>query len=71
MNERAIGKRVKLRDENGGGWEFKKVLHADDTVLVAETREHLQHIVNEFERACDNIMGLKINVGKPKVLMVK
>ena len=40
------------------------------TVLVAETREHLKHIVNEFERACDRI-GMKINVGKSKVLMVK
>ena len=38
--------------------------------MVAETREHLQHIVSEFERACDN-MELKINVGKSKVLAVK
>ena len=36
---------------------------ADDTVLVAETKEHLQHIVSEFERACEG-MGLKIKVGK-------
>ena len=40
-----MGKEVKLRDENGGGWEIKQVLYADDTVLVAETREHLQHTV--------------------------
>ena len=31
-------------------WEIKKVLCADDTVLVAETREHLQRIVNKFEK---------------------
>ena len=36
------------------------------TVLVAETRENLQHIVSEFES-----MGLKINVGKSKVLTTK
>ena len=30
-------------------------------MLVAETREHLQHLVNELERVC-NRMGLKINV---------
>ena len=65
-----MGKRVKLRDENGGGWEIKQVLYADDTVLVAETRECLQHIVSEFERACDS-MGLKINVRKSKVLTIK
>ena len=40
------------------------------TVLVAETRGHLQYIVSEFERACDS-MGLKINVGKGKMLMGK
>ena len=38
--------------------------------MVAETREHLQHIVSEFERACDGT-GLKINVGKSKVLKIK
>ena len=58
-----MGKRVKLRDENGGSWEIKQALYADDTVLVAEARAQLQHIVSEFERACDS-MRLKINVGK-------
>ena len=57
---------VKLRDENGGGWEIKQVVYADDTALVAETRVH---IVNEFERGCDS-MGLKINVWS-KVLKIK
>ena len=36
VNERAMGKGVKLRDENWEGWEIKQVLYADDTVLVAE-----------------------------------
>ena len=62
--------RVKLKDEKGGSWEIKQILYADETVLVAETKEHLQHIVSEFERACDSI-GLKINVGESKVLVVK
>ena len=61
-----------------GGWhrgrtkcEIKQVLYADDILLGIETREHFQHIVNEFERACDN-MGLKINDSKSKkVLVVK
>ena len=52
------------------GWEIKQELYADDAVLVAETREHLQRIVNKFERSCDT-MGLKINVGKSKVLVDK
>ena len=54
----------------GRSWEIKQVIYEDDTVLVAETREHLQHIESEFERACDS-MGLKINVGKSKVLTIK
>ena len=66
-----MGKGVRLRDENGGGsWEIKQVLYADNTVWVAETREHLHHIVNEFEGACDS-MGLRLNVGKNKVLTIK
>ena len=44
---------MKLRDENGESWEIKQVLDIDDTVLVAETREHLQHIMCEFERVCE------------------
>ena len=65
-----MGKGVKLRYENGGGREIKQVLYANGTVLVAERREHLQHIVSEFERACDS-MGLKIIVEESKVLTIK
>ena len=63
VNDRAMGIGAKLRDKNGVGWEIKQLLYADDTLLVAETRENLQNIMSEFERACDS-MGLKINVVK-------
>ena len=59
-----------MRDENGGGWEVKQVLYADDTIMVAERREHLQLIVSEFKRACDS-MRLNTKLGKGEVLMVK
>ena len=39
-------------------------------MVVVETRKHLQHIANEFERMCDR-MGLKIKVGKSKAFFVK
>ena len=39
-------------------------------LLVLETKEHLQSIVNEYERGCDKIR-LQINVGKSEVLVVK
>ena len=55
----SMGEKLTLENDN-----------ADYTVLVAETRSQIQHIVSEFERACD-CMGLKINAGKSKVLVVK
>ena len=61
------GKGVKLKDENGGIRKLSRY-YMQMTVLVTETRDYLQHIVSE--RACDSI-GLKINVGKSKVLMIK
>ena len=39
-------------------------------MLVAETREHLHYIVNDFERM-SYCMRLKINVGNSKGLVVK
>ena len=52
------------------GQEIKQVLYADDRVLVAETRKHLQHTVNKIGRTCDR-MGLKVNVGNSKLLVTK
>ena len=56
------------RGEEGDG-EIKQVLFTDDTMLVAETRNHIQYIVNKFEMGCGR-MRLKINVGKSKMLEV-
>ena len=66
VKEWATERRVELRDGIGRGWEIKHVLYSSD----AEIREYIQHIVSEFERACER-MGLKINVGKSNVLGVK
>ena len=46
------------------------MLYTKDTVLVAATRENLQHIANESARACDS-MRMKINNSKSKMLAVK
>ena len=54
---------VKLRDENGGGWEIQEVLYVDDTFLVAETRVSPAYC--EFERVCDS-MGTKLMLGRVK-----
>ena len=36
VNEKATRRGVKLRDKNGGSWEIKQVLHANNTVMVEE-----------------------------------
>ena len=70
MNKRATGRRSKIERRSVRKWEIKQVLYPNETVLVANTRVHLQQNVKEFERTCEK-MGLKINVGKSKVLIVK
>ena len=70
MNEKEAGKRVRLKDESGSMRETKQVLYADDTVLMTETREDLQHTESEFERACDR-MKLKINVDMSEARMIR
>ena len=62
VNEKATCREVKL------GGKLNNY-YTNMTVLEAETRDHLQHIVNEFERTRDR-MGRKINVGKSKVPIV-
>jgi len=43
-------------------------LFADDTVLLAESREMLQKVVDEFDTVCKR-RKLKVNVGKSKVMV--
>ena len=49
--------------------KFKKYYDIQMTVLVAETREYLQHIMNEFDMSMDR-MGLQINDRKSKLFVV-
>ena len=44
------------------------LLYADDTVIMAESREDLQAQLNIFGKYCDN-WKLKINVDKTKILI--
>ena len=56
----------------GMRWDgkFKKYYDMQMTVLVAEAREYLQHIMNEFDMSMDR-MGLQINDRKSKLFVVK
>src|SRR5678816_2462308 len=49
--------------------EISVLLFADDSVLIADTKEKLRDLVLEFERACQG-KGLKINSAKSKVMKI-
>ena len=48
---------MRRKDKSGREWQIKKELYADETVLMAASREALQHIVNEFRSGCDRMRG--------------
>ena len=53
-----------------GGEEYSNLRYADDTVLIAETIEELQELVNEVkERSL--VKGLKMNVKKTKTMVIR
>ena len=59
-----------LESINGGGfWRVNVLLFADDTVLLGESSESLQRLVNVFNRVCEK-KKLVVNGGKSKVMKV-
>ena len=65
--ERVLGKGLELLSANGGRFEKKQLLFADDTALVGDSEEKLNRLVSEFSRVCE-IRKLRVNVGKSKVM---
>ena len=53
-------------DESGRGLEIKNVLYVGDAVFIAESREDLQLMPNEYERTCERVK-LKIDADKIKL----
>ena len=45
------------------------IRYADDTVLLADTEERLQELIDRLDEECRAI-GLKINIGKTEVMWV-
>ena len=59
-----------LKGVRMGGEEYSNLRYADDTVLIAETIEELQDLVNEVkERSL--LKGLKMNVKKTKTMVIR
>ena len=58
-----------LKDMEGiriGGININNLRYADDTVLIATTKNRLQQLVNTLNEAC-NRRGMKINIDKQKL----
>ncbi len=53
---------------NGEVWYVVTCLSADDTVLLAESEEDLQRVVNKFYSVWKR-RKLKVNAGKSKVMV--
>ena len=50
-----------------GGININNIRYADDTVLIADTEEKLQRLVDSLNEGCERY-GLKINIGKTEVM---
>ena len=67
VNARVQGQGLKLVDGNDEEWELNQLLFADDTVVVADSKEKLCRLVAEFGVVCER-RKLRVNVGKSKVM---
>ena len=52
MNVRVLGKGLELPSANDGWFEINQLLFADDTALLADSKEKLCRLVSEFGRVC-------------------
>ena len=66
VNVRVLGIGLELQSANGGRCETNQLLFADDTAVVADSKEKLCRLVSEFGRVCER-RKLIVNVGKSKV----
>ena len=57
-----------LEGVNIGGYNINHIRYADDTVLVADSVEKLQHLLNVTVRASEE-KGLRVNMDKTKVMV--
>ena len=67
VNVRVVGKGLELLSSNGGRFEINQLLFADDTALVADSKDKLYRLVSEFGRVCER-RKLRVNVGKSKIM---
>ena len=49
---RVLGRGVELVGWEGDVWRVNQLLYADDTVLIGNSRENLQRLMDEFDIVC-------------------
>ena len=67
MNVRVLGKGLELLSAKGGRFEINRLLFADDTALVADSKEKLCRLVSEFGRLCER-RKLRVKLCQSKVM---
>ena len=60
---------VNMEGLNMGGLNINDLRYADDTVLIAETADKLQRLVDKLDVECNRV-GLKINIDKTEMMGV-
>ncbi len=62
-----------LEDEEGvklNGIGITNIRYADDTILIADSEDKLQRMLNKVVDACSNF-GMELNVKKTKVMVIE
>ena len=60
---------VDIEGVNVGGLNINDKRYADDTVLIADTADKLQRLVDKSDVECNRV-GLKINIDRTEVVAV-
>ena len=60
---------VHMEGVNVGGLNINDKRYADDTVLIADTADKLQSLVDKSDVECNRV-GLKINIDRTEVVAV-
>ena len=68
-SQAAMDEMADLESMKVGGMNINNIRYADDTVLIADTEEKLQRLVDRLDEECRGV-GLKINMDKTEVMGV-
>ncbi|KAK7073922.1 hypothetical protein SK128_008435 [Halocaridina rubra] len=67
VNELVLNRGLELVAEDGRLWKLNQLLFTDDTILVADTENDLNHLVTKFINVWER-KKLQVNIGKSRVM---